>query len=144
MNTAKSKKKKKSKMGRPIKHGAYSLILKEGELPENRRYIREYLTKTREGIMFDLGGEENLSTAKVVLIDRAVSLLAICRVTEEWVRENGVFVGKKLQSVLRTYLSFQSQLRSTLICLGLDKKKADETLDVQSYIKQFDKEKKKV
>jgi len=136
-------KKQKSKVGRPIKHGAYSLILKEGELPENRRYIREYLIETRKGIILDLGGEESLTTAKVVLVDRAISLLSICRVIEEWVRENGVFTGRRLQPVLSIYLSFLNQLRSTLLCLGLERAKTEEILTPLELAKEIDEEKAK-
>lgn len=46
MSESRAKIKKKPKLGRSPKHGGYSLLVK-GELPENRKYIREYLTATQ-------------------------------------------------------------------------------------------------
>jgi len=53
MGENRSKKKGKSRRGRPPKHGGYSLLIK-GELPDNRRYIARYLTEVREGLIKDV------------------------------------------------------------------------------------------
>jgi hypothetical protein len=42
-----------------------------------------------------LGGEENLSTAQVILIDRITSKLRIVRCIEEHVKENSVMEGSR-------------------------------------------------
>jgi len=91
MEKNKSKLTRKSRRGRPPKHGGYSLLTK-GELPENRQYLRTYLTDVREGLIRDLGPkEENLTTAQLVLIDRVITKLGIIRLIEEHVKEKGIF-----------------------------------------------------
>jgi len=139
-----TKKKKKSRRGRPPKHGGYSLLTK-GELPENRKYIRQYLTEIREGLIEDIGPRErDLTTAQKVLIDRIVSKLGIVRCIEEHIRENAVMTGHELAPSLRkSYLAYNNSIRLDLQALGIDKRQADEVTDVQAYIRQFDEEKKR-
>jgi hypothetical protein len=132
-----AKTKGKSKIGRPPKHGAYSIVVKQGEPPENRQYIRNYLIEIREGLIRDHGPrEEDLSTGQRILIDRATSLLSICRVIEEWIRENGVFVGMQLQPILKVYLSHLNSLRLILVNLGLNQKEIDKIVDLGTYVEQ--------
>ena len=141
MSENRTKKKGKSKRGRPSKHGGYSLLVK-GELPENRKYIRRYLTSVREGLIQDLGPTEvDLTTAQIVLIDRVVTKLGVIRCIEEYIRENTVMTGDRLSTSLReSYLAYNNSIRLDLQALGIDKKQS-ETLDLHEYIE--DKYKKK-
>jgi len=144
MSDIKAKMKGKSRRGRPPKHGGYSLLTK-GELPENRKYIRQYLTEVREGLIEDIGPREiDLTTAQKVLIDRIVSKLGIVRCIEEHIRENTVMRGHDLAPSLRkSYLAYNNSIRLDLQALGIDKRQADEVTDVQAYIRQFDEEKER-
>lgn len=125
-------------------HGGFSLLVKKGELPENRRYIANWLTEVREGLIRDLGPtEEDLSTAQRVLCDRIISKLGVVRCIEEYIRENAVMTGARLSPSLReSYLAYNNSIRLDLQALGIDKKKADEVTDLQAYIKIKDKEKR--
>jgi len=145
MNENTTKKKKKRKRGRPPKSGAYSILIAKGELPENRKYIRRYLTEVREGLIEDIGGtEEGLTTAQRVLIDRIISKLGVVRCIEEHIRENTVMTGHELAPSLRkSYLAYNNSIRLDLQALGIDKRQADEVTDVQAYIRQFDEEKER-
>ncbi len=122
----KPKLQRKSKRGRPPKHGGYSLLIK-GELPENRKYIRKYLSTTREGLIKDLGpAEEDLTTAQVIIIDRIVSKLGVIRCIEEHIRENSVLVGQDLAPSLKaSYLAYNNSIRLDLQALGIDERKID-------------------
>lgn len=142
-------KKSKSKLttkltsgGQKIKHGGYSFLVK-GELPENRKHILRYLIAARENLIRDLGPtEEDLTTAQIIIIDRIISKLGVIRCIEEHIRENSVMVGDALASSLKaSYLAYNNSIRLDLQALGIDKRKGDEALDVQAYIKRFDKEK---
>lgn len=101
MSDKQAKDKRKGKPGRPPSHGGYSVIIRAGELPKRRTYIRAYLQEAHDNLTRDLGPrEEDLTAAQRVLIDRAVSKLAVIRCIEEHVKETGVFKGKELSPVL--------------------------------------------
>lgn len=142
-----SKLTKKFKPGCPpqrIKHGGYSFLVK-GELPENRKHVLRYLTAARENLIRDLGPtEEDLTAAQVIIIDRIISKLGVVRCMEEYIRENSVMQGSRLAPSLReSYLAYNNSIRLDLQALGIDKKKTDEVLDLQAYVKQFDEQKER-
>ena len=112
-------------------------------MPENRKHIKQYLTISREGLIRDLGPTEaDLTTAQIILIDRIVTKLGVIRCIEEHTRENSVMIGSNLASALgQSYLAYDNSIRLGLTALGISTKRADESLDVQGYIKQFDKAK---
>ena len=124
------------KPGRKIKHGGYSFLSK-GRLPEDRAYIERYLTACRQGLIDDLGGEPNLSTAQLILIDRIISKLGCIRCIEEHTREGSVMVGQELAPALkRSYLAFSNSIRLDLQALGINSKATGEPLDLGSYVQE--------
>jgi len=107
------------KPGRKIKHGGYSFLSK-GKLPEDRAYIERYLTACRQGLIDDLGGDRNLSTAQAILIDRIISKLGCVRCIEEHTREGSVMVNQELAPALKSsYLAFSNSIRLDLQALGI-------------------------
>jgi hypothetical protein len=108
---------------RPRSHGGYS-YLTTGALPEHRSNILGYLMAVRQGLIQDLGPTENdLSTAKIVLIDRITTKLGVIRCVEEHIRENSVMVRDELAPSLKaSYLAYNNSLRLDLQALGLEKK----------------------
>lgn len=130
MSEKSAKKKKKARLGRPPKHGGYSLLVYKGELPENRKYISRWLTDVREGLIADLGPtEEDLSTAQRVLVDRVVSKLGVIRCVEEHTREKAVMTGNLLAPALRaSYLAYNNSVRLDLMALGLERKQVEAVL----------------
>lgn len=126
------------------RHGGFT-YLTTGVMPEHRQYIKKYLTAIREGLIRDIGPEEkDLTTAQLILIDRLISLLGVIRLIEEKAKEDGIFRGKDLIASLKTsYIAYNNTVRLTLEKLGINKRQLDEALDVQAYIKQFDRKKKK-
>ena len=147
---AKAKSKGKSRLttalvsGPKATHGGYSYFV-TGKIPEHRRYIEQYLTAVRQGIIQDIGPEEkDLTIAQLILIDRLVSLLGVIRLIEEKAREEGIFRGKELTpSLKQSYISYNNTVRLTLEKLGINKRQSDKALDVQSYIKEFDEKEAK-
>jgi len=136
---------KGGKIGRPARALGYSLMIREGELPENRRFLRLYLTEVREGLVEDMsptGMEKDLSAGQKVMIDRVCNKLAILRCIEEEVREKGVFHGGRLAYVLQeSYVCYSNSLRLDLQALGIKPKKAGRVLDLGQYLKVMAKEK---
>lgn len=108
---------------RPRSHGGFSFIV-QGALPSHRSNILGYLMAVRQGLIQDLGPTENdLSTAKIVLIDRITTKLGVIRCVEEHIRENSVMAGDELAPSLKaSYLAYNNSLRLDLQALGLEKK----------------------
>ncbi len=129
-------------IGRPPRHGGYSLMIRAGVLPERRAYLREYLTQTREGLVNDLGPlEADLNAAQVVLIDRVISKLSILRCIEEHVREKGVFTKSgELDSVLsKSYLALANSIRLDLQALGIDKRAGEKIMSPLEIAAEIDR-----
>lgn len=123
--------------GKRKKHGGYAFLSK-GELPENRAYVERYLTAVREGLIQDLGpSEKDLTTAQLVIIDRVTTKLGVIRCIEEHTRENTVMAGSRLSPSLReSYLAYNNSIRLDLQALGIDKRKADDVVDVREYVRK--------
>jgi len=121
--------------GKRKKHGGYAYLSK-GTIPENRAYIERYLTGVREGLINDLGPEEkDLTAAQIIIIDRVVTKLGVIRCIEEHIRENSVMKGHDLAPSLRkSYLAYNNSVRLDLTALGIDKRKADEALNLREYV----------
>jgi hypothetical protein len=136
------KKRAGRKQGVKVRHGAYSLIVR-GDLPENRRYLREHLTMCREGLISDLGPkEEDLSTAQRILIDRVIGKLGVLRCLEEFARERGVIKEGKLSSPLEhNFLGWSNSLRLDLQALGIDKRAGEKILSPLEIAAVIDAEK---
>jgi len=129
---------RKKPTGRPPKHGAFSIMIARGELPENRKYIQRYLREAREGLISDLGGrEQNLTQAQLILVDRVIAKLGVIRCIEEHCRETGVFQEGKLAHVLRdNYLAYTNSLRLDLQALGIEAKRTEEIINLGRYIEE--------
>ncbi|MDW7759453.1 MAG: hypothetical protein SCM96_02315 [Acidobacteriota bacterium] len=115
-------KKKPRKIGRPLKHGGYSLAVRSGTLPEDMNRVRRYLEDIRQGLIHDHGGDEDaIPAGRRILIDRVISKLGVLRVIEEHLGESGILVGDTLAPILRqNYLAWANSIRLDLVALGLD------------------------
>lgn len=124
MSTKPTKKRNRPGQGRPYVPRGYSLITKRDITIKRRRSIEVYLTRGRAGLIADLGPTEaDLTTAQVILIDRAISTLAIIRCIEEEARETGAFLDGELKPSLgKNYVAYQNAFRRTLEVLGINVK----------------------
>ena len=122
MTKNESKLEKRLPKGRPkATHGGFS-FLTTGRLPEHRVSLQRYLTACRNGLTEDLGGEVNMSTQELILIDRCVSILGVLRCIEEFCKEQGVFNKGKLQPALgKHYISYTNSIKQILSLLGIDR-----------------------
>jgi hypothetical protein len=105
--------------------------------------IRRTSQSMRLSLIHDLGPEEkNLTTAQLILIDKATALFQVTMAIEGYVREHGPFRGKRLDPVLaENYLAYVNQLRFILRDLGINKRAASE-VDPLKFIRAYDEEKK--
>jgi len=111
-------------------------------LPDNRAYLRPYLSGVREGLIHDLGPtEKDLLTGQKLLIDRAVGITGVIRLIEEHAKENGIFEGKTLAPVLSAnYNVFVNNLRMILLALGLKTCASERILGPLELAEQVDQE----
>jgi hypothetical protein len=123
-------------------HGGYSFIVR-GCLPEHRKYLLSYLIAARENIIVENGGEQKMSASQIVILDRAIGKLGICRLMEEFARENGIMSsGELIPCLKKNYLAFSNSLRRDLESikdLGADQ--TDQTPTIQELIQEFDSQK---
>jgi len=127
----KPKLKGKSRLGRPPKHGGYSLIVKDEILKDHPR-IRQYLQDCRDGLVRDVAGsEDQLTEQQRILIDRIISRLSICRLIEIYIEKYGAFRRDRLkrQKILelepalgQNYLAFSNSIDRALNLLGIEKR----------------------
>jgi len=73
--------------GGQSKPSGYSFLTRKVS-PEERLRVIRYLSGCRESLIDDLGGAESLSAQKLILIDHAISLLAVIRGIEEYHQED--------------------------------------------------------
>lgn len=145
MSENKQKSKGKSRIGRPPKHGGYSIQLRDELIKENP-HLRRYLLDCRDGLIRDVAGtEEQLSEQQRIMIDRIVSRLAICRLIEVYVERHGAFRRDRLKkdqilelepALGTNYLAFSNSIDRALIALGLERKKVDDALDLKTYLER--------
>jgi hypothetical protein len=143
MTETEQKVKPKARLGRPPKHGGYSLIHKD-ELLKQHPQLRRYLEDCRSGLVKDVAGsEDQLSEQQRIIIDRIISRLSICRLIEVYIEKYGAFRRDQLKrfqvlelepALGQNYLAFSNSIDRALIALGLDKKKADVALDLGRYV----------
>lgn len=106
---------------RQPKPAGFSFLTKRCS-PEDRLKIIRYLSGCRNALLTDLGGEENLSAQKIILIDRLVSLLGVIRGIEEFHSENILTPTGDLKPALgKNYLSFINSTRLLLTTLGIER-----------------------
>jgi hypothetical protein len=128
--------------GRRAKPSGFSFLTRRCN-DEERLRITRYLIGCREMLIHDLGGEENLSAQKLILIDRLISLLGVIRGIEEYHQENIMTDDGGLRPALgKNYLSYVNSTRLILCSLGLERK-SEQILSPMQYIREYDKKKKK-
>ena len=133
------KTKVKKHTGRPPRHGGFSLMIRRGELPERKTYIRRYLTACREQLIRDLGPmEADLTAAEIIIIDRAISKLAVIRMIEEYFAETGVFLNGQLAPVLSAdYIRYTESVRRDLLTLGIGRREVDRAMTALEIVKDY-------
>jgi len=129
--------KKGKRIGRPPRHGGYSILARRGDVPSSRRHVRAYLETVRAGLVRDLGPTENdLTAAQKALLNHVISKIAITRLIEERLAEVGIFkpTGELDPSLGKFFLTASNSLRLDLLALGLNTRRAEEVLDLGRYI----------
>ena len=149
MSKNQGKSKKKARLGRPPKHGGYSLIVRD-EILKDHPYVRRYLQDCRDGLVENIAGsEERLTEQQRIIIDRIISRLSICRLIEVYIEKYGAFRGDRLKkdkilelepALGQNYLAYSNSIDRALIALGLNKKQTDDVLAPYEII---EREKKK-
>ena len=125
---------------RETKPAGYSFLIRKCSEQERLRIMR-YLTACRSGVIEDLGGEQALSTQKIILIDRLISMLGVVRAVEEHFKDDIMSPDGNLKPALQSsYLAYTNSCRLILCSLGLEKQ-TNSHLTVIEQIAAIDAEK---
>jgi len=127
-----------------LSHGIYSW-LKTGRInPSIRGYkkLQRYLEDIEKNLIDDLGGPENLTAAKEILIKGTIEAYGVVFLATMYCKKYSILRPDKarknvleLQPVLgHQFIAFMNTIRQNLIALGLDRKRADEALDLGKYV----------
>jgi len=131
------------------RHGGYSVAHKD-ELLKRHPEIQRYLKVVRRGLIRDTcpEGEEHLTMARRLVLDRLMQKLATARLIETYLSENGFLrrdrAARKVleaEPIMTTWLALNHQIRLDLQLLGLERKALDAELTVLDVIAEFDKDK---
>ena len=118
------------------KHGGYSVAHKDALLKRHPE-IQLYLKVVRRGLIRDTcpEGEEHMTMARHVVLDRLMGKLATVRLIETYLSENGIIRRDKLalkildaEPITALWMSLNHAIRQDLELLGLDRKPLDITL----------------
>lgn len=103
-------------------HGAYS-YMSGGRVPKKKRYLLEFVHNEREKWLKELGGEENLSSIEISMLDEACRLLLFSSMVNDYLladKDTNVLYKddsgdiKMHTAVSRHYLSFTKTYISIL------------------------------
>lgn len=134
-----------------VKHGI-STFLRTGTIsPSVRgfRRIQKYLREIERDLTSDLGGPDNLTAAKEMLVKSTIQAYGVLLLAGAYTQRHSILDPVKarqgvieLQPVLgHQFIAFQNCIRQNLIALGLDRRKAEEPLDLGRYLAEKDAEK---
>jgi hypothetical protein len=129
-----------------VTHGIYGW-LRTGKInPSVRGFkrLQRYLRDIEKNLTADLGGVESISAAQEILIKSTVQALGVLLLAGAYTQRYSILDPAKarrgileLQPVLgRSYIAFLNTIRCNLVALGLDRKKAEEALDLGKYLSQ--------
>ena len=109
------------------KHGGYSVARKD-ELVRRHPEIQLYLKIIRRDLIRDLSpeGEEHLTAARRLILDRLMQKVATVRLIEIWLAENPSAI-LAAASVTGLWLSINTGILKDLLALGLDRRAIDVT-----------------
>jgi hypothetical protein len=117
--------------GGPLaRHGGYSVAHRD-ELLRRNPEITRYLKMVRRGLIRDLSpeGEEHMTTARHVILDRLMQKVATVRLVETYLAEHGILrrdsLAKKVleaEPITTLWLALNNQIREDLKLLGLERR----------------------
>lgn len=103
--------------------------------------IRRQLSLVRRSLIQDLGGLNNLSAQRIIILDGVISKLGVVRSMEEYIRSTAIMEGKELSPCLRkNYLAYRNSIDRSLVILGLDKQERESVLSIPELIDVVDRE----
>lgn len=105
--------------------------------------IRQAVTKAREKLIEDLGGEANLTAARAILLEKTINLYQLTLLIEQLIKQSGSVIGVKSNKALEFYLTLCREIRANLKELGFDRVEAiEKPLEPLEIAEIIDKEKK--
>jgi len=112
-------------------HGAWSST----KLPE----VSTALSKWREVLIADLGGEENISAQQMMILESAIDIKGVLLSMIRYIRDKSYVVQRgKLNPILSgNFLAYANSLQRHMCALGLERKMFDDTPILADVVKDI-------
>jgi len=123
---------RRNRLGRYLPtHGARAGV----RLPE----VSAALSKWREALIVDLGGEENISAQQMMVIENAIDIKGILLSMISYIRRKSYVCSKgKLNPILAgNFLTYADSLRRHLCALGLERRMFDDSPVLADVVKDI-------
>jgi hypothetical protein len=105
-----------------LKHGTGSAAVKAGKLPEGNEQLQKLVDEMYQGWVSDLGGEENITSAKRALLWVSRGNLAVFAMGLQYIQKHGlVDTEGEVQSVAKVLATYGNSLRLNLATIGLER-----------------------
>ena len=127
-----------------VKHGIQTWLRTGRINPSIRghRKLQKYLREMERELIELYGGPESITVAQEILIKATIEAFGILMLATMYCKKHSILRPDKerqgiieLQPVLgNQFIAFLNTLRQNLISLGLERKKADEALDLGRYV----------
>ena len=118
-------------------HGAASAAAQRGELPAGFERFQPIVEGFYDGWISDLGGLENVSSAKRALLLVARGCLVVWLLGLAYVEQCGLTDAKgEAQPILKVLNSYGNSLRLHLVAVGLERRARDVTPTLEAYLRQ--------
>jgi hypothetical protein len=113
------------------------------------RRLQKYLVELRKDILSDLGGRDNMTALQEILVESTIQAYGYALLAATYTKKYSILRPDsarkgilELQPCLaQQFLSFLNTIRQNAVVLGLDRKKIDDTLNLDRYVKSFDEAK---
>ena len=118
-------------------HGAASAAAQRGELPAGFERFAPVVESFYDGWISDLGGVENVSSAKRALLIVARGCLVVWLLGLAYVEQCGLTDAKgEAQPILKVLNSYGNSLRLHLCAAGLERQARDVTPTLEAYLRE--------
>lgn len=127
------------KSTRGIRSGMYAASTQSGRLPKGHRKLQRLIDSFYSGWVEDLGGEENLTSAKRAVLWVARGCLAVFALGLEDLKNRGGLVDPNgnVSDVVKVLATYGNSLRLHLTAVGLDRVPRNVTKDLQSRLEEI-------
>jgi len=121
-----------------LKYGAGSAAVRAGKLPKGYKQLQSLVDSFYDGWVADLGGDENLTSAKRAILWVARGSLAVFGLGLEYIKANGLLNSEgDVQPVAKVLATYGNSLRLNLQAVGLERVPRNVTKTLEARLEEI-------